>query len=142
MLLYIFISPCSIICSGTDGMVLSGTNVPRTAPSANCSSGVVEWSNPRGKRLLYFYRESTYKVSVRLLLPPTASGNFTARILQGGRELAVTIPEGDVLNISSYCGQVSLLLDAAAAEHIMGNSSSNFTLMIHYQLMDIDTEGT
>lgn len=124
-------------------MVLSGTNVPRTAPSANCSSGIVEWSDPSGKRLLYFYRESsTYKVSVRLLLPQTASGNFTARILQGGRELEVTIPEGDVLTISSYCGQVSLLLDAAAAEPIMGSSSSNFTLMFQYELVEIDTEGT
>ena len=74
-----------------------------------------------------------------MVLPPSAVGNLTAHIIQGGREIPITIPDDGVFTISSYCGQVSLLVDA---EHIMGNScSSNFTLMFQYNLVDIDTEG-
>lgn len=139
-----YISP--ILNSG--GKVLSSTSAtpllsaPRSVPGANCLAGTVEWSAPRGKRLLTFYRErSSFSVEVRLLLPPSASGNFTAHSLRGGRELPVTILDGEELTVRSYCGQVSLLVDAGTAERMMGNDSSNFTLVFEYRLVDIDTEG-
>lgn len=80
-------------------------------------------------------------MEMRLMLPPSASGNFTAHILRGGREFPVTIPDGEELTVRSYCGQVSLLVDAGTAERMMGNGSSNFTLVFEYKLVDIDTEG-
>ena len=73
-----------------------------------------------------------------MVLPPSVAGNFTAHIIQGARELPVTIPDDGMFTVSSYCGQVSLLIDA---EHIMGNSSSNFTLMFQYNLVEVDSEG-
>lgn len=132
------------------GKVLSGPSatslrsVVRSAPGDHCKAGTIAWSAPRGKRLLTFHREkASFTMVMRLLLPPSVSGNFTAHILRGGRQFPVTFPDGELeIRIPSYCSQVSVLLDAGAAEHMMGNDSSVFTMVFEYRVVDIDTKGT
>ena len=77
------------------------------------------------------------------MLPQSAvSGNFTAHILRGSRKFPVTFSDDEEIRIQSYCSQVSLLVDAGAAEHMMGNDSSVFTMAFEYKVMDINTKGT